>query len=414
MTGRTGTLAAELARYHEVYGENVLVVDTRGPPLHNAGVDTAAPEVARAVDAARRNQPPDPVERLTPWSAPTLLIARPVGTGPAGERCGRDRCVHRPRPRRHHPVLVVDHGGGARSAMALFTALALTLSQWVLRPLAALARCGRRISTAQLPKPRATATDASIVDPRTAGRPRSGRSPSRSTRWRSRSSIRPTRSASWSPTPRMRCATRSPRCPSGSTRSSRRSGRRGRATFAGATAEVERLTALLDGLLALAVAESVSEFDPARTSPREGEVCDAVQVVADRFDAWNSAFVAAEVTLYRRARPDTRRDDRVRRCPRADPRRPVEQFLPLRRRGRAHPDRPVETVGEWVDVRVSDDGVGVRRGRARPAHHPLLPRRGRRRGAGGSGLGLPIAAALTASQHGAREIERVDPHGLSR
>ena len=66
-------------------------------------------------------------------------------------------------------------------------------------------------------------------------------------------------------------------------------GKRGRATFAGAAAEVERLTALLDGLLGLAVAEAVPDFDPTGAAAVDAEPCDAVQVVADRFDASGTA-----------------------------------------------------------------------------------------------------------------------------
>ena len=174
VTGRTGTLAAELARYHEVYGENVLVVDTRGLPLHNAGVDTAAPEVARAIDAARRNLPPDPVERLTPWSSPTLLIARPVGTDlQVNGAVVIDASTARARADITRYWWWIT--AGAAAAMALFTALALTLSQWVLRPLSALADAVAHLA-AQLPKARATAPDASIAT-RTADHPRSVRTP---------------------------------------------------------------------------------------------------------------------------------------------------------------------------------------------------------------------------------------------
>ena len=74
-------LADEVGRYHELYGENVLVVDARGAPIVNAGVEVSDPRIRAAVAAARRNQRPQQVDRLTPWSAPIMLIARPVGTG---------------------------------------------------------------------------------------------------------------------------------------------------------------------------------------------------------------------------------------------------------------------------------------------------------------------------------------------
>ncbi|MBF6248346.1 sensor histidine kinase, partial [Nocardia elegans] len=51
--GDTAALVEEVTGYHALYGENVLVVDARGATTVNAGIDTADPDVAAAVAAAR-------------------------------------------------------------------------------------------------------------------------------------------------------------------------------------------------------------------------------------------------------------------------------------------------------------------------------------------------------------------------
>ncbi|MGY2062046.1 sensor histidine kinase, partial [Nocardia gipuzkoensis] len=50
-TGDTHALAVEVGRYHQLYGEPVLVVDARGQALVNAGVDPAEPRIQAALAA---------------------------------------------------------------------------------------------------------------------------------------------------------------------------------------------------------------------------------------------------------------------------------------------------------------------------------------------------------------------------
>ena len=82
--------------------------------------------------------------------------------------------------------------------------------------------------------------------------------------------------------------------------------------------------------------------------------------------------------------------------------------------GRGAHTRVVVDVGdERVDIRVVDDGVGV----ASSEVDRLTTRFFRGAAAAGtsrgSGLGLPIAAALAQAQHGTLLVERVEPHGLA-
>lgn len=404
-SGADGALAAEVARYREVYGENVVVVDTRGDALHNTGVDLAAPASVRAVDAVRRGLPPDPIERLAPWSTPTVLVVRPVGTGVQVDGAVVIE-ASTARARADIARYWCGIAFGALAAMALFTVLALTLSRWVLRPLGGLSDAVAHLA-AQLPK----AHDASITTRH--GGPPEIRAVAESfdamahavvdSADAQRQLVADTAHAMRNPLAALsiRLDSLEPAVGEG-----------GRATFAGASAEVERLTALLDGLLGLAVAEAVPDFDPTRAAAVDAEPCDAVQVVADRFDAWQGAFEEAGVRLSvvdgpghaeTTASPDA-----------------LAQVLDValsnscRYAGRgAHTRVVIDVRDERVDVRVVDDGAGVA-----PAEVDRLTTRFFRGAAAagtshGSGLGLPIAAALAQAQHGTLLVERVEPRGLA-
>jgi signal transduction histidine kinase len=409
-SGAGGALAAEVARYREVYGENLVVVDTRGDARHNAGVDVGAPKVVRAVDAARRGLPPDPIERLTPWSTPTLLVARPVGTGVQVDGAVVIE-ASTARARADIARYWCWVAFGALAAMALFTALALTLSRWVLRPLGGLSDAVAHLA-AQLPKPRAAAAHDASITTRHGGPPEI-RAVAESfdamahavvdSADAQRQLVADTAHAMRNPLAALsiRLDSLEPAV-----------GERGRATFAGAAAEVERLTALLDGLLGLAVAEAVPDFDPTRAAAVDAEPCDAVQVVADRFDAWHGAFDEAGVTLSVVDGPDhadtTASADALAQV------LDVALSNSCRYAGRGAHTRVVVDVGdERVEVRVVDDGVGVASSEVAQLTTRFFRGAAAAETSRGSGLGLPIAAALAQAQHGTLLVERVEPHGLA-
>ncbi|MFI1913898.1 sensor histidine kinase [Nocardia sp. NPDC020380] len=400
--GDNRALSVEVDRYRDLYGESVLLVDARGTPIVNAGVDTADTAVAAALAAARRNQRPAPVTRLLPWSPGKVLIARPVGS---------DTHVQ-------GAVLITASTAAARSditgvwtivavgalvAMAVFTALALVLSRWVLRPLAGLSGAVAEL-TATLPKPRG----GTPVTRRHGGPPElravaesfdSMATAVRDSALAQRRLVDDTAHAMRNPLAALtiRLDSLEPAIPEGAA-----------PTFHGATREVERLTGLLDGLLTLAVAEG-TDFDPA-TVPAS-EHCDAVQVVEDRIDAWRNAFEAAGMTLVQVAgNPPTDA---------AISAEVLAQILdvPLsnacRYAGPAAVTRITITAdpGEVV-LTVADNGTGVA-----PGELDQLTTRFFRgesaAGVGGSGLGLPIAAALVNARHGTLTMEAVAPQGLA-
>ncbi|MEU4342673.1 HAMP domain-containing sensor histidine kinase [Nocardia sp. NPDC023852] len=406
-TGDSRALADEVSRYHELYGENVLVVDARGTTAVNAGADVNDPGVVAAVAAARRNQRPHAVDKLAPWGAPTMLVARPVGTGvQVNGAVVIEASTTRARADIGRAWAVIVVGGVV--AMMLFMLLAVTLSRWVLRPLAALSHAVAEL-TATLPKPRAdTATPVSIAG-------RHGGPPEMKALAESfdamafavadsadaqRQLVADTAHAMRNPLAALtiRLDSLEPAIPETAA-----------STFRGAGAEVDRLTALLDGLLSLAVAETPAAFDAVR-SAADDRHCDAVQVVADRFDAWSSAFEAADQEL--RVAPSPAYADVA---VSADV---LAQILdvPLSNSSRyaghgAHTELTVATEPGWVTVTVRDDGAGVRPGEIDKLTTRFF--RGSSAPAGGSGLGLPIAAALTQARGGTLTVEAIHPHGLA-
>ncbi|WP_228822987.1 sensor histidine kinase [Nocardia blacklockiae] len=405
-TGDNRALTVEAGRYHQLYGENVLVVDARGGTLANAGVDAASPAVVAALAAARRNQRPAPVAQLMPWSPATVLIARPVGTG---VQVNGVVLIQAATARARTDILrtwgVVAAGGLA--AMVVFVVLALVLSRWVLRPLAELSGAVEKL-TETLPKPRPETVGHTTITRRHGGPPEiravaesfdaMALAVADSTEAQ-RQLVADTAHAMRNPLAALtiRLDSLEPAIPAHAA-----------ATFRGATAEVERLTGLLDGLLTLAVAEATPDFDPA--APAAAAACDAVAVARDRADAWHSAFDHAGLTLT----TDTTAD-RLDTAVDADI---LAQILDValsnscRYAGAgAHTRLHVTRTADTVTLTVSDDGAGV------PATEldRLTTRffRSSTATAGGSGLGLPIATALVKARHGRLDVRPVEPHGLA-
>ncbi|MFF2550119.1 sensor histidine kinase [Nocardia sp. NPDC058058] len=455
-TGDNRALTMQVDRYHDLYGEPVLVIDGRGTPIVNAGVNQQDPVVATALSAARRNQRTATVQRLTPWSSTGLLIARPVGsdTHVDGavliEASTATACTDITRV-----WAIVTVGGLA--AMALFTALALVLSRWVLRPLAGLSGSVAEL-TATLPKPR-TATPVT----RHHGGPPELRAVAESFDTMALA-VRDSARAQRRLVDDTAHAMRNPLAALTIRLDSLEPGISETAlpTLHGATREVERLTALLDGLLDLAVAEG-TDFDPTRAPTTDH--CDPDTVIDDRIDAWQTAFEHSKQILVRApsdsmpaavtesTAPDTTAavtspneavsadstshsdGGQGESTPRGDlfawpasthhateiavSADVLAQILDValsnscRYAGLGSTTYlSVSTEPGWVIVTVTDDGVGVPT--AELAELTTRFYRGSSAdGIGGSGLGLPIAAALTTSRHGTLTLRPVRPHGLS-
>ncbi|MFE3187866.1 ATP-binding protein [Nocardia sp. NPDC059240] len=468
-------LSMEVAGFHDLYGEAVLIVDARGATVINAGVDASDPRVVAALAAARRNQRPATVTRLRPWSPDPLLIARPVGSDMQVE--GAVLIIASTSTARADITRVwLIVAAGALAALAVCGVLAWWLSRWVLRPLAGLSVAVAEL-TASLPRPRVRAT----VTRRHGGPPElravaqsfdSMAAAVRDSAHAQRRLIDDTAHALRNPLAALtiRLDSLQPAISDAAA-----------ATFRGATREVERLTGLLDGLLSLAVAEG-TDLDPVTTSATQH--CDAMAVVEDRIDAWRTAFAEAGIALTATPTPTsavhasagpTTAEPLTGMATGAEPTAttfthpapaPAAQVgavagatptdapatpqtspaavrdcvestsgpgvavaavsadilaqildVPLsnacRYAGAGTTTRlTVAATPGWVGITVADNGTGVPAAELDQLSTRFF-RGSSSSGHTGSGLGLPIAAALASSRHGSLSVRAVDPHGLA-
>ncbi|MEN0137696.1 MAG: HAMP domain-containing sensor histidine kinase [Rhodococcus sp. (in: high G+C Gram-positive bacteria)] len=403
--GTATLLREEVARYHELYGEGVLIVDARGNVRAAAGLSPDDSDVAAAVTAGLRNQKQGISGSLRPWSADRVLSAVPVGTGAqvdgavvldVSTRAARDSI------RTSWLVIIA----GALGALAAVTAVAIALSRWTVRPLGALtARVGALTEAVPSPRPR-------------TGR-NSGRPPGR-----------------YSGPPEVQELAKAFDTMSGAVRASGQAQRQliadtahqlrnplaalhirldslgphvaeaGAETYRRTGMEVDRLGGILDGLLALAVAESPADAGEDE-SARGG--CDIGAVLADRADAWTEALGESGMALVFRppAEPLVAdfRDSHLSQ---------VLDVLLSNAHAYAGGGATVRIdtgqSASGIEIRVSDDGAGVNEDEIGKLSSRFF------RGAGaakqGTGLGLSIATALVEAGGGTLTVAAEQPHGL--
>jgi DNA-binding response OmpR family regulator/signal transduction histidine kinase len=390
-SGDTVALDAELRRYAELYGEAVLVVDTRrAPVLGSGGLAIGDPAVGALVDGALRNQPAGPVPDVRPWSSSEVLLARPVGIGTrvAGAIVLRASVgAAAAEVARRWAVIIA----GAVLAAAAFTGLAFLVSRWVLRPL-------RELEDGV----RATAAGTARAHVRLSGPPELRELESEFNRMsdavadaaeRQRRLVADASHQLRNPMAALRLRMDTLGTTVGTS-----------GTYASALAEVERLESLLDGLLALATADSKA------VSPAPESTCDLAEVLTDRLAAWESAASSASVVLSRRSEVGV-----VVGCPADDLSQVLDVVL----------DNAIKYAGAGATVTVdheltdghlhlliSDDGPGL------PAEDLHLAterfwRADHHQSARGTGLGLAIADRLVVARGGSFSIAPTDPHGIT-
>ncbi|MFC5818124.1 sensor histidine kinase [Nonomuraea harbinensis] len=153
-TGRTEALQLELARYHELYGIPVAVIDTSGTVL--LGPTDAYREAARSepgmgpiVTAALAGARPEPSGDWAPWAGSALVVAEPVGRD--SEVVGAIVTISDLSKTRGRIMLRWAQlaGIGLLPLIALM-AVAWPVSAWVLRPVRELDAASSRISQGDL------------------------------------------------------------------------------------------------------------------------------------------------------------------------------------------------------------------------------------------------------------------------
>lgn len=395
-------LQQALDRYHGLYGEPVVVVGRDGTPRASAGVDAISGQIEEAVSEALRNQRSRVPDIVTPWSPPQVLVAVPIGTGTQVDGAvllAASTAAARADITRAWALIAV----GAIALLALASVIAVALSRWTVRPLTELAdraaslrrRVRDRVPPARVageePTPGryagpqevrrlAAAFDAMARDVDAADDAQ-------------RRLIADSAHALRNPLAALsiRLDTLGMALPESSADAHRK-----------ATAEVDRLTGIVNDLLALAAAESRGVAD------RQPAGVDVGAAAGERVEFWAAALADAGVGVTTDAPAGIRA---------AMPERDLVQILDILLSNiakyagpGAHATITVTRRDAEVVLRVQDDGRGV------PAAD--LSRVATRffRAANtvgqGSGLGLAIARALAERAGGTVEVHAVRPGGL--
>ncbi|MFI6014160.1 ATP-binding protein [Streptomyces sp. NPDC051243] len=395
-SGDIGALTAETTRYTELYGEAVVVVDTRrAPVVQTGGLRAADPAVARLVDAALRNQPVSPGGTLRPWSRADKLLARPVGTGTrvtgavvlrASVRDAADDIALR--------WALVLAGAGLFAVACVLLARAAT--RWVVRPLHHLDRAVGALA-AGLPAEHARAGGPPELRQLATGFNRMADAVT-TAQEQQRRLVADTSHQLRNPLAalRLRIDSLQPRLPASATR-----------TYTGVTAELERMEHLLDDLLALANAEHRAG-ELAVTGTREAW-CDATAVAAAQAQLWRPVAERAGVRLeFEPGRAV------LMTCAEGELAQVADILLDnaIKYAGDgAHVEARCFTEGPDSVFEVRDDGPGLAAGEL-PRAGTRFWRSERHRDVRGSGLGLAIAQQLVAGRGGRVEFATADPHGL--
>jgi signal transduction histidine kinase len=399
-SGDRAALAAEADRYADLYGEAVVVVDARRAPVVQAGGMSAADPAVRAlVEATMRNQPSPGPPSLDPWSSEPVLLARPVGTGTrvAGVVLLRASVTAAAGDVSARWAVIIS---GALLVGALFVLLAVLLARWIVRPLHELEEGVLAV----------TAGNRAQV-PAKAG-PRELRSLATSFNLMSDAVVE----AAEQQRRLVADASHQLRNPMAALRLrvdslAVRVDEAGQRTYQATVAEVERLESLLDGLLALASADSAATRLAAGDAD---EPCDLPTVVAERVDAWRPAAEQAGALLLPH---DGHADPLLVRCPESE----LAQILDVLLDNAVHyagKDAHIETHWEsdhaegMARLIVSDDGPGLS-AEDRALATERFWRAGGDGAPRGTGLGLAIAQRQVHARGGQLELRQVRPNGLA-
>ncbi|MFI7350743.1 sensor histidine kinase [Streptomyces sp. NPDC049936] len=407
-TGDTSAVTAEAVRYTRLYGEPLVVTDTRGHPVvQTGGMRAADPAVARMVDAALRNQTAHPGSALRPWSRGPRMFAEPAGTGTqvSGAVVLRADVTTAAEDvtRRWAAVLA----GTALVALGC-TVLARAATRWVVSPLRRLDRAVGELAAGLPPEhtppvaPPGRRGSASVGGPPelrqlATGFNRMARTVTAALE-QQRRLVADTSHQMRNPMAALRLrvdALHTHLRPSGER------------TYTGVNTELDRLQALLDDMLALATAEH--RAGELTVTDGSGARCDAAEVTLTQYRLWEPVARRAGVRLTAEA-PEP--------VPAACTDRELAQVTDILL------DNAIKYAGDGARVRlrcaargpyaavtVTDDGPGLRDEEIARATTRFW-RSTRQTGTAGTGLGLPIAEQLLTGRTGRLELTPAQPRGL--
>jgi signal transduction histidine kinase len=347
------------------------------------------------VEATMRNEPAPQVGRLGPWSAEPAYFARPVGTG--------TRVSGVVVLRASVTAAAADVatrwgtiGAGALLVAVVFVLLAVVLARWMVRPLHELetgvlaVAAGHRAHVPERTGPRELRVLAGEVNRMSEAVLEAADQQHRLVADASHQLRNPMAAL------RLRVDSLAGRVEGDE------------ATYRATVAEVERLEKLLDGLLALALAESTATRVAAGGAD---ESCDLASVLAERVDAWRPSADDAGATLV----PPPGHDEPVTvRCPEGE----LAQILDVVLDNAVHyAGRGAKITTDWesgvstATLVVRDDGPGLStEDRARATER--FWRAGGEGAPRGTGLGLAIAHQQVRTRGGTLELRQAFPRGL--
>lgn len=396
-TGDASAVTAEARRYTQLYGEPLVVTDTRRRPVvQTGGMRAADPAVARLLDAALRNQTEHPGGSLRPWSRGYRMFAEPAGTGTrvsgavvlrASVGTAADDIT-----RRWALVLA----GTALVAVAC-TVLARAATGWVVSPLRRLDRAVGQLA-AGLPPEQTRAGGPPELRQLATGFNRMARTVTAALE-QQRRLVADTSHQMRNPMAalRLRVDALGTHLPASADR-----------TYTGVTTELDRLETLLDDLLALAAAEH--RAGELTVTDGSDATCDAAAVATARHRLWEPVARKAGARLTVRA-PATR-------VTAACTERELAQIADIlldnaiKYAGRdAEISLRCTTEGRLAVLTVTDDGPGLDTEELALATTRFW-RSVRQDGTKGTGLGLAIAEQLLAGRGGRLELVPSPPRGL--
>ncbi|HET9657619.1 MAG TPA: HAMP domain-containing sensor histidine kinase [Kineosporiaceae bacterium] len=393
--GPSAWMADELSRYHEVYGIEAWLLRVDGQAVLSAD-GTQPPAWVRDdpnVDLAERGVRPDPPYAVTPGGPATMLVAVPVRSG--SEAIGVIVTLSSTtRLRQEVMVRWVDLAGAAGAVTLILAAATVPFSRWLLRPVASLDEAAGRLAAGQLESRAGLKAGPPELRRLAASFDRMADVVTR-TLQRQQQFVGDASHQLRTPLTTLRLAVDNLRAtlPEGEP------GRAARAELDDARSEVQAMTRLLDGLLALT-----------RLGNEPGEPENVDEVLASAVPAWEHRCAAAGMQLHVSAADGLRTasppggvrhllDELVDNAVRLSGGHRVEVSA---RAGTTPGGEPA------VVLAVTDDGRGLNPGQRVQATRRFW-RAPEQQNVTGSGLGLAIVAELTASVGGSLALQDATP-----